>query len=135
MNQVFYAGGETKPLSNSEDPDADTDADAELNRVSYKGFHLLRIWPHTDDAIESLKMLGEQPRVQLWSPPLKNMSVDVILPPSMASAVKTELTENDIEYSILSNDIDVSFNSSHKYNIYRTKSEQVTKTTLISRFI
>lgn len=119
MSNLHFAGGETKPVSNrpSEDSDSDTDADAELNRVSYKGFHLLRIWPHTDDAIENLKMLGEQPRVQLWLPPLKNMSVDVILPPNMASAVKNELTENDIEYSILSNDIEVSFYSSFKQNV------------------
>lgn len=43
------------------------------------------------------------------------MTVDVILPPTIASAVKDELKESDIEYSVLSTDIEVSANN----NVYK----------------
>lgn len=99
-NIGLITGGETKPP-------ADADEDDEGDRVSYKGFQLLRIWPRTDDAVEDLRNLGEQPRVQLWLPPVKNMSVDVVLPPNIASAVKEEFKDRDIEYSVLSTDIEV----------------------------
>ena len=67
----------------------------------------MRIWPRTDDAIEELRILSEQSRVQLWLPLVKNMSLDVVVPPSIAPDLKDILQERDIEFSVLSTDIEV----------------------------
>ncbi|XKL66650.1 hypothetical protein PGB90_010070 [Kerria lacca] len=113
-------------------PSSEEEENYDFKRISYKGYHLFRIWPRSDDTIENLKILSEQPNVQLWLPPVKNMSVDIVLPPNIISSIKEELKENSIEFSILSTDIQKLIsdqNPRHSDSRWKFKNEQTNKFT------
>lgn len=77
-------------------------------KASYNGFQLLKVWPRTDEDVDDIKMLGEQPRVQIWLPVLKNASTDIIIPPDSLPTVKEDLKERGVEFSIINHNIEVS---------------------------
>jgi len=85
------------------------------DRISYKKFQLLRIWPRTDEAVDQIRGLSDKSsRVQMWLPLVKNASVDVVLPPSLVSETKEELEDKDVEFSVQSADIEVSGGALHQ---------------------
>ncbi|XP_075210220.1 carboxypeptidase B-like [Lycorma delicatula] len=70
--------------------------------VMYKGYQLFRVYPRTEDHVDELQdMLEDEEGVQFWTPPLKNHTTDVLLPPDMVDDVKGYLKEQGIEYTIL----------------------------------
>lgn len=66
------------------------------------------MWPRTDDDVDHIRTIGEQSRVQIWLPVMKNASTDVIIPPDAVTAIKDELKEYGVEYATINKNIQVS---------------------------
>lgn len=77
------------------------------SRVSYKKYQLLRVLPSDEDDVIDIEGLSEEPGVQVWMPIRKNNTADLLLPPSVARDVKRFLTQREIDFVILSSDLEV----------------------------
>lgn len=78
------------------------------SRVSYKKYQLLRVLPSNEDDVLDVEALSEEPGVQVWMPIRLNKTADILLPPSVARDVKRFLTQREIDFVILSSDLEVS---------------------------
>lgn len=78
------------------------------SRVSYKKFQLIRVIPFDEDDVLEIEGVSEEPGVQVWMPIRKNKTADLLLPPSIARDVKRFLTQKEIEFVVLSTDLEVS---------------------------
>ncbi|XP_065211305.1 carboxypeptidase B-like [Planococcus citri] len=83
-----------------------SDEDDLPQKVSYDGFQLLKVWPRTDEDVDDIKVFGEQPRVQIWLPVLKNASTDLIIPPDALPTIKEDLKERGVEFSVINHNIE-----------------------------
>lgn len=76
-------------------------------KVSYKKYQLIKVKPIDDDAVLEIESVAEEPGVQVWTPIRINQTVDLILPPSAAASVKRFLSQREIDYEVVSNDLEV----------------------------
>jgi hypothetical protein len=76
-------------------------------RVSYKNFQFLRVVPPTKSAASELAALEEEDGIEFWTQPVKNRTVDLLVPPEQASYVQKFLKEKKMEFKVLSQDLEV----------------------------
>ncbi|KAK9507608.1 hypothetical protein O3M35_007428 [Rhynocoris fuscipes] len=106
------------------------------SRVSYKHYQLLRVRPSTDDELQELEALEEEPGIEFWSPPITNRSADLVAPPDVAEYLKEYLTDKDVQFTVLSSDLDgdirkqnpKSKRSSYRSNLLKSESHPLTWT-------
>jgi len=77
------------------------------NRVSYKKFQLIRVLPSDDDDVLDIEAMAEEPGVQVWMPIRLNKTADLVLPPGVARDAKRFLTNREIDFVVLSSDLEV----------------------------
>lgn len=53
-------------------------------------------------------MLPGEPGLEFWSLPMKNRTTDILVSPDLAEYMKEYLADKDIEFTILSNNLEVS---------------------------
>ncbi|XP_001949019.4 carboxypeptidase B [Acyrthosiphon pisum] len=83
------------------------------SRVSYKKFQIIRVLPSDEDEVLDIEAMSEEPGVQVWMPIRLNKTADLVLPPSVARDVKRFLTQREINFIVLSSDLERSI---HKQN-------------------
>lgn len=76
-------------------------------RMNYRKYQLLRAFPRTDGQLDEVEAM-EGDGVKFWTPPLRNRSVDMLIPPNIARQVKTYLEQKTIDYEIVIRDVQVS---------------------------
>ncbi|XP_050533724.1 carboxypeptidase B-like isoform X1 [Daktulosphaira vitifoliae] len=81
------------------------------NKVSYKRYQLIKVKPIDDDAVLEIESVAEEPGVQVWTPIRINQTVDLVLPPSLARDVKRFLSQREIDYEVISNDLERSIST------------------------
>ncbi|XP_050426299.1 carboxypeptidase B-like isoform X2 [Adelges cooleyi] len=79
-------------------------------RVSYRKYQLVRVRPADEDAVLEIEAVAEEPGVQVWMPIRMNKTADLVLPPSVARDVKRFLTQREIDFEIVSSDLERSIN-------------------------
>lgn len=77
------------------------------SRVSYKRFQLIRVLPSDDDDVLDIEAMAEEPGVQVWMPIRLNKTTDLVLPPSVARDAKRFLANREIDFVVLSSDLEV----------------------------
>jgi len=77
------------------------------SRVSYKKYQIIRVLPSDEDEVLDLEAMSEEPGVQVWMPIRLNNTADLVLPPSVARDVKRFLTQREINFVVLSSDLEV----------------------------
>lgn len=75
--------------------------------MSYKKFQLIRVLPANEDDVLDIEAMSEEPGVQVWIPIRMNKTADLVLPPSVARDAKRYLTQREIDFVVLSSDIEV----------------------------
>lgn len=78
-----------------------------ISRVSYRRFQLIRVQPSNEDDVLDLETISEEPGVQIWKPIRLNHTADLVLPPSVARDAKRFLTQREINFVVLSSDLEV----------------------------
>ena len=68
---------------------------------------VLRIRPTTDEDVSELKTLEDEQGLEFWNPPMKNGSSDLMVPPEVSEYLREYLQDRDIEFSVLTNDLEV----------------------------
>ncbi|XP_025409670.1 carboxypeptidase B-like [Sipha flava] len=76
------------------------------NRVSYKKYQLIRVVPTDEDEVLDIEAMSEEPGVQVWMPIRLNKTADLVLPPSVARDVKRFLSQREIEFVVVSSDLE-----------------------------
>lgn len=107
-NYCYYFVGR---ISNNKQP---------TSRISYKKFQLIRILPIDEDDVLDVEALSEEPGVQIWLPIRMNKTADLVLPPSVARDAKRFLSQREIDFVVLSSDLEVyvHFNNKRLHYIY-----------------
>lgn len=82
--------------------------------MSYKKFQLIRVLPSDEDDVLDVEALSEEPGVQIWMPIQLNKTADLVLPPSVARDVKRFLSQREIDFVVLSSDLEVSVHLNNK---------------------
>lgn len=77
------------------------------SRVSYKKYQLIRVLPTDEDEVLDIEAMAEEPGVQVWMPIRLNKTADLVLPPSVARDVKRFLIQREIDFIVLSSDLEV----------------------------
>lgn len=77
------------------------------SRVSYKKYQLIRVLPTDEDEVLDIEAMSEEPGVQVWMPIRLNKTADLVLPPSVARDVKRFLIQREIDFIVLSSDLEV----------------------------
>lgn len=78
------------------------------SRVSYRKYQLIRVLPSNEDDVLDVEAMSEEPGVQVWMPIRLNKTADLVLPPSVTRDVKRFLTQREIDFVVLSSDLEVS---------------------------
>lgn len=63
--------------------------------------------PSNEDDVLDIESVSEEPGVQVWMPIRLNKSADLVLPPSVARDVKRFLAQREIDFIVLSSDLEV----------------------------
>lgn len=77
------------------------------SRVSYKKYQLIRVVPADEDEVLDIEAMSEEPGVQVWMPIRMNKTADLVLPPSVARDVKRFLIQREIDFVVVSSDLEV----------------------------
>lgn len=77
------------------------------SRISYKKYQLIRVLPTDEDEVLDIEAMAEEPGVQVWMPIRLNKTADLVLPPSVARDVKRFLIQREIDFIVLSSDLEV----------------------------
>lgn len=77
------------------------------SRVSYKKYQLIRVLPADEDEVLDIEAMAEEPGVQVWMPIRLNKTADLVLPPGVARDVKRFLIQREIEFVVVSSDLEV----------------------------
>ncbi|XP_076388900.1 carboxypeptidase A2 isoform X2 [Megachile rotundata] len=77
------------------------------NRVSYKNYQLIRLYPNTETHAKDLKELmdSEPEYIKFWTMPMNNKTTDVVVSPDLVSDVKTFLRSKGIDFTVLISDL------------------------------
>jgi len=77
-------------------------------RVSYRGHQLLRVSTRSNHR-DKLNMMHTElgPGLQVWTTVSRNRSTDILVPPNLVYSVKQFLQEHDMDFAVLSSDIQV----------------------------
>ncbi|XP_017788792.1 PREDICTED: carboxypeptidase B-like [Habropoda laboriosa] len=77
------------------------------NRVSYRNYQLIRLFPSTKAQVNDLKELKEaEPEdVKFWTQPMYNKTTDLVVGPDLVSDVKTFLRNKGIDFTVLISDL------------------------------
>lgn len=87
------------------------------SRVSYKRYQIIRVLPSDEDEVLDLEAMSEEPGVQVWMPIRLNNTADLVLPPSVARDVKQFLTQREINFVVLSSDLEVCVHFNYTFKI------------------
>lgn len=74
--------------------------------------------PFDEDDVLDVEALSEEPGVQIWLPIRMNKTADLVLPPSVARDAKRFLSQREIDFVVLSSDLEVCVNLIIKNSIY-----------------
>jgi len=70
--------------------------------------------PSDEDDVLDIEAISEEPGVQVWMPIRMNKTADLVLPPSVARDAKRFLSQREIDFIVLSSDLEVLANN-NKY--------------------
>ncbi|XP_014250278.1 carboxypeptidase B-like [Cimex lectularius] len=90
------------------------------SRVSYDNYHVLRVIPGSDQAVQELEMLLDEPGLDFWNPPLKNRTTDLLAPPDLADYLKLYLQEREIPFSVLTSNLQADMKNQNPTQINRS---------------
>lgn len=74
--------------------------------------------PSDEDEVLDIEAMSEEPGVQVWLPIRLNRTADLVLPPSVAREVKRFLTQREINFIVLSSDLEVCVQLNYKCKMY-----------------
>jgi len=76
------------------------------------------VLPSDEDEVLDIEAMSEEPGVQVWMPIRLNKTADLVLPPSVARDAKRFLTQREINFVVLSSDLEVCIQFNYKYIVY-----------------
>jgi len=76
------------------------------------------VLPADEDEVLDIEAMSEEPGVQVWLPIQLNKTADLVLPPSVARDVKQFLTQREINFIVLSSDLEVCIQLNYKCKMY-----------------
>jgi len=91
--------------------------------VHFRSWRLFKATPRSQDQLDEMKSIEEDfDKVQYWVAPVaRNQTADFIVPPGMVSVMKDFLLERQINFEVVSEDLQVSLSSNNKITAPITK--------------
>ncbi|XP_020278332.1 carboxypeptidase B-like [Pseudomyrmex gracilis] len=80
---------------------------AQTNRINYRNYQLIRVFPNTESHVVDLHDLrdAEPEDVKFWSFPNLNRTTDIIVSPDLVADVKDYLRDKKIDFKVLISDV------------------------------